>query len=163
MSPIDALLQQEDTLVLPAFDETTAYTVGTALRAAALERQAPVVIDIRSGTRQLYFTALPGSHPDNADWARRKANLALRCHAASLRVKLQLEAEERSAWPDAALNTADYAAHGGGFPVRVRVRVRGVGVVAAIGVSGLPSRDDHAIIVATLAAHLGFSNIVETP
>ncbi|WP_295954860.1 heme-degrading domain-containing protein [Rhodoferax sp.] len=159
MSPLDALLQQEDTLVLPAFDETTAYAIGTALRAAALEREAPVVIDIRSGTRQLYFSALPGSHPDNADWARRKANLTLHCHASSLRVKLQLEAEQRSAWPDAALNTADYAAHGGAFPVRVR----GVGVVAAIGVSGLPSRDDHAIIVAALAAHLGFSNIVETP
>lgn len=159
MSPIDALQSQEDALILPAFDETIAYTLGTALRAAALARHAPVVIDIRSGTRQLYFTALPGSHPDNADWARRKANLALRCHAASLRVKLQLEAEQRSAWPDAALNTADYAAHGGGFPVRVQ----GSGVVAAIGVSGLPSRDDHAIIVATLAAHLGLSNITDTP
>jgi len=33
--------------------------------------------------------------------------------------------------------------------------VRGVGLVGAITVSGLPQRDDHALIVAVLAERLG--------
>ena len=72
---IEALKQQEAALIFPRFDEATAYDVGSALRAEALARQAAIVIDIRSGTRRLYFTALPGSAPDNEDWARRKGNV----------------------------------------------------------------------------------------
>ena len=53
------------------------------------------------------------------------------------------------------LKTEEFAAHGGGFPVRVQ----GTGVVGCIAVSGLPSREDHEIIVAVLAAHLGVSGI----
>jgi uncharacterized protein (UPF0303 family) len=159
LSPIDALLQQEDALLFPSFDETTAYAIGSALRAFALTRLAPIAIDIRSGTRPLYFSALPGSTPDNAEWARRKANVALRCHASSLRVRLQLLAEQREAWPDAALPTEDYAVHGGGFPIRVA----GCGVVAAIAISGQPSREDHDCIVSILAAHLGLPMPAATP
>jgi len=92
---IEALLQQEQVLVLPAFDENVAFEIGSAVRAETISRRAPVVIDIRSASRRLYFTALPGSSADNEDWARRKANVVLRCHASSLRIGLQLEAKNR--------------------------------------------------------------------
>jgi len=148
---IEALMQQEQALVLPSFDEISAYDIGSAIRAEAFARKAPVVIDIRTPSRRLYFAALPGSCADNEDWARRKANVVLRCHASSLRMGLQLDHQQRSQWPDAALDHKDYAVHGGGVPVRVA----GVGVVAAIAVSGLPSRQDHDLITGVLAAHLG--------
>lgn len=141
--------------MLPAFDEAAAFEIGSALRAAALARHAPVAIDVRSASRRLYFTALPGSTPDNEDWARRKGNLALRCHASSMRVGLMLQQEGRTPWPDGVLKTEEYAAHGGGFPVRVK----GTGVVGCIAVSGLPSREDHELIVAVLAGRLGVHGI----
>ena len=72
---IHALKRQEQALVLPGFDETAAFEIGSALRAAALARNAPVAIDVRSASRRPYFAALPGSTPDNEDWARRKGNL----------------------------------------------------------------------------------------
>jgi uncharacterized protein (UPF0303 family) len=159
MSVLDVLKRQEEVLVFDGFDETTAFAVGTALRDAAWARQAAVVIDIRSASRRLYFAALPGATPDNEEWARRKGNVVLRCHAASWCVGLTLQAAGRSAWPDAALATAEFATHGGGFPVRVQ----GTGVVASIAVSGLPSRDDHDIIATTLARHLGVSDCPATP
>ena len=53
------------------------------------------------------------------------------------------------------LALADYAAHGGGFPVWVK----GVGCVGSIIVSGMPQRDDHNLVVAAMAKVLG----VEVP
>jgi uncharacterized protein (UPF0303 family) len=50
---------------------------------------------------------------------------------------------------------SDFVIHGGGFPVTVK----GVGVVAAIGVSGLPSVEDHELSTAVLADHLGLTDI----
>jgi uncharacterized protein (UPF0303 family) len=152
---IEALLKQEQVLILPAFDETIAYDIGTAIRAEALARKAPVVVEIRTPARRLYFAALPGSSPNNEDWARRKANVVLRCHASSMRVGQELAEKEQAQWPDAALDPKDFAVHGGAFPVAVT----GVGVVAVIAVSGLPSRDDHEMITGVLAKRLGVKGV----
>ena len=43
------------------------------------------------------------------------------------------------------------------------MRVRGSGVVASIAISGLPSHQDHDMIVTTLAEHLGVTDIAQTP
>ena len=158
-STIVALRNQEAALALPIFDEEVAYTLGTALRAKCLSAGAPIVIDIRTPSRRLFFAALPGSTPDNEDWARRKGNVALRCHASSMLTSENLKAEGRSQWPGGALEVKDFALHGGGFPLRVP----GVGVVAAIAISGLPSREDHDMIVTTLAAHLNVTDLARTP
>ncbi len=158
-STIEALRNQKRALVLPKFDEDVAYTLGTALRAKCLSAGAAVVIDIRTPDRRLFFAALPGSTPDNEDWARRKANVVFRCHASSMLAGENLKGEGRSQWPDAALEVKDFALHGGGFPVRVR----NTGVVAAIAISGLPSREDHDMIVTVLAAHLKVTDLAATP
>ena len=161
MSPddLDALKRQERVLVLPAFDETVAHALGTALRARASAAKAPVVIDIRSPNRRYYFCALPGSTPDNDEWARRKANVVLRCHESSYLFGLRQTARNRQQWPDLALPHEDYATHGGAFPLRVAQ----AGVVASIAVSGLPSREDHDMIVLGLAEYLGVVGCPATP
>ena len=46
---------------------------------------------------------------------------------------------------------SEFVLAGGGFPIRVK----GVGAVGVIAVSGLPQRQDHEIVVAVLAEHLG--------
>ena len=69
---IEAIARQESVLVLEQFDEETAFAIGTALRSRAAARGAPTVIDIRSAARRYFFTALPGSSPENEDWARRR-------------------------------------------------------------------------------------------
>jgi uncharacterized protein (UPF0303 family) len=157
--PIDALRAQERTLVLPDFDEDAAYALGNAIRAKCAAVGAPIVIDIRSPARRLFFAALAGSAADNEDWARRKGNVVLRRHESSMLAAEILMSEGRSQWRDAALEVKDFALHGGGFPVRVR----GVGVVASVAVSGLPSHEDHDVIVRTLAEYLGVTDIARTP
>lgn len=152
---IAAIARQEENLILEHFDEAIAFDIGTALRARALDAKAPVVSDIRSAARRYFFTALPGSTPDNEDWARRKANTVLRCHKSSMRVGLEHAQAGRAQWPDAGLHHGDFVTHGGAFPITVRQ----LGVVACIAVSGLPSLDDHELATATLADHLGLDGV----
>ena len=155
----DALKRQEGVLTFPAFDEEIAHAVGSLLRKRASAAKAGVVIDIRTLNRRYYFCALPGSTPDNDEWARRKANVVLRCHESSYLFGKRLEAKGRAQWPDQALPHEDYATHGGAFPVRVA----SAGVIASIAVSGLPSREDHDMIVRALAEHLGVTDCPRTP
>lgn len=147
---IEVLAEQESRLVFPAFDETTALAVGLRLVDLARRDAAPVVIDIRGPDRVLFHAAMPGSAPDNDHWARRKSNVTLRFHKSSLRVGEGLRLKGREPSPDIGLDPLDYASHGGSFPARVS----GTGVVAAITVSGLASREDHDMIVAAIEGYL---------
>lgn len=158
-SAIEILRRQELALVLPQFDEDVAMALGTALHARAAAQKAPVVIEIRGPDRRFYFAALSGSTPENDNWARRKANSVLYRHTSSLLAGAILAKEGRSQWPDAVMQMEDYSVHGGAFPVRVK----GSGVVAVIAVSGLPSREDHDLIVSVLRDYLGANNVPPTP
>ena len=108
-----------------------------------------VGIDIRRPGLILFRAALPGITPDQDSWIARKAALALRMESSSALVDARLS----SAGVDAAAIGwlgPDYAITGGSFPLRVR----GVGVVAAVTVSGLSSREDHDLAVEGIRRHL---------
>jgi uncharacterized protein (UPF0303 family) len=49
-----------------------------------------------------------------------------------------------------AVSFADYAIHGGGFPIYVL----GVGIVGSVVLSGLPQREDHGLVVEALGEML---------
>jgi uncharacterized protein (UPF0303 family) len=48
------------------------------------------------------------------------------------------------------LPTADYAVHGGSFPIGVA----GAGVIGSVTVSGVPQRSDHELVIEALCAEL---------
>ena len=143
---------QEKTLVFPAFNEETAWSLGSRLRAIAVERGLSVVIDVRRPAQPLFYTTLPGTTPDNAEWVRRKTNVVFRFHRSSYAVGLEME-QKQSSLEARGLPTADYASHGGSFPIRVE----NAGLIAAVTVSGLPQRADHELVVEALACELGHS------
>ncbi|NKN38454.1 heme-degrading domain-containing protein [Agrobacterium sp. a22-2] len=147
---METLIGQEETLVFSSFDEDTALEIGERLVEVATDQHAPVVINIRTADRLLFHAALPGSSPDNDHWARRKSNVTLRFHKSSMRVGESLRLKGRSIGPEIGLDPLDYASHGGSFPARVA----GVGVVAAITVSGLASHEDHQMIVTVIEDYL---------
>lgn len=151
MSLIETIEKQESLLVFKSFDEMVALEIGRRLVEMALSDKAPVVINIRTPDRTLFHAALPGASPDNDHWARRKSNVTLRMHKASLRVGELNRSRGRTLSAEIGLDPLDYADHGGSFPVRVA----GTGVLAAITVSGLKSEEDHAMIVTVLEAYLG--------
>ena len=140
---------QERELVFSEFNEETAWRIGTRLRTLARERSLSIVIDVRRPAQQLFYTALPGTTPDNSEWVRRKTNVVFRFHRSSYAVGLDLE-QKGSSIEARGLPTADYASHGGSFPIRVQ----NAGLVAAVTVSGLPQRADHEFVVEALCAEL---------
>jgi uncharacterized protein (UPF0303 family) len=148
---IDRIRRQEAELVFDRFDEAVAFDLGSAVRARALAGALPVVVDIRTFDRPLFYAAMPGSNASNPDWARRKINVVRRFLRSSYRMVLEQQRPDRTFKPGEGLDIADYVLAGGGFPIAVRH----AGIVGAIAVSGLPERDDHALVVEVLAGYLG--------
>lgn len=144
------LALQEDVLRFDSFDEDTAWELGSRFRDLAEMRKLPIVVDIRLASRQVFYTAIPGSTPDNPEWVRRKSNVVLRYFKSSYRVGRELLAKEDTLDLHRGVSPMDYAPHGGSFPIHVD----GTGVIGAITVSGLPQRDDHNLVVEVLAAYL---------
>ena len=144
MTP-DSLAAEAEALILPRFDEATALQLGAIL--LDLAQGLPVVINIRNAQRTFFHAALPGSQPNNDNWARRKSNTALLMGRASMAVGLKNAARGQTLSRD-GLSEADYADHGGAVPLHVA----GVGMVAVATVSGLPQEDDHRLVVRGIEA-----------
>ena len=142
---------QEARLHFKGFDEETAWTLGCLLRSSATARGAAVVIEVRLARETVFFHAMPGTAPANADWARRKRNTVELLHRSSYATGLALQKEESSLEKKMGLPPRDYASHGGSFPIAVE----GVGCIGVVTVSGLPQREDHQLVVQALAALTG--------
>lgn len=147
---ISKVIRQEELLVFRSFTEEDAWSLGVVMRLEAEKYDQGVVIDIRRNDEILFFTAMPGTTAENADWARRKRNLVNLTHTSSyltgLEIKFTSVAEKVK-----ELDEVNYAWHGGCFPIRVE----GQGVVATATVSGLPQRDDHKLVTDVIADYLG--------
>jgi uncharacterized protein (UPF0303 family) len=144
------LAAQETELQLAHFDEDDAWALGSALVEEARRRGAGVVIDIERAGWQLFHAALPGSAPDNDQWIRRKGNVVRRFGRSSLHVGQLCRDQGTTLEEKYAVPSADYAAHGGAFPLVVR----GVGPVGVVAVSGLPQLADHDLLVTVLRGWL---------
>jgi uncharacterized protein (UPF0303 family) len=141
---IDQLTAEYASLSLPRFAEAEAQSLGQILLKMA--DGLPVVINIRTSNRTLFHAALPGSVPLNDLWALRKSNVALLFHLPSFLVGQKHSINGNLTTH--GLSEADYADHGGAVPICVD----GVGVVACATVSGLPSAEDHALVVRAIKA-----------
>ncbi|RWO60253.1 heme-degrading domain-containing protein [Mesorhizobium sp.] len=147
-----ALIQkQEAELVFSVFDEAVAFKIGSTIRDRALAQGLPIIVDIRTFDRPLFYAAMPGSNASNPDWARRKINVVQRFLKSTYRMVLEQQRPDRSFKPGEGLDISDYVLAGGGFPITVK----GAGVIGVIAVSGLPEREDHGVVVDALCSHLG--------
>lgn len=146
--------EQEAALQFETFDPAMAFTLGTTLRDLALARGLKIVIDVSLFSMPLFYSALEGTTPDNANWVRRKRNCVSRFFRSSYGLGLSLAKDGRSLQEKFGLSDADFAPHGGSFPITVR----GAGCIGAVTVSGLPQRDDHALVVEVLASMLGLDH-----
>jgi uncharacterized protein (UPF0303 family) len=142
---------QEQELQFARFDEETAWKLGSQVRVLAMARKLSLVVDVRRIGQPLFYTALPGTTPDNVEWVRRKSNVTARFHRSSYAIGREMEQKKSNLFDRYGLPLSDYASHGGSFPIRVT----GAGVIGSVTVSGLPERDDHQLVVEALCLELG--------
>lgn len=143
---VEELEDQERRLRLRRFDEDDAWELGRRLVELARSRDLPVTVDVRRATHQLFRAALRGSVPDHDSWIRRKGAVVERFARSSMLVGQRAREAGTTIEEMYALDTRDYAAHGGAFPLVVE----GVGLVGVVTVSGLPQVEDHRLVVEAL-------------
>ncbi len=142
---------QERELVFSEFNAQTAWELGARLRATAAERELAVVIDVRRFGQPLFYAAMDATTPDNVEWVRRKGNVVARFHRSSYAIGIKEKIKNETLLESQGLPVADYATHGGAFPISLA----GGGVIGSVTVSGLPQRADHEMAVEALCALLG--------
>jgi uncharacterized protein (UPF0303 family) len=147
------IAKQEQQLRFERFEEEDAWKLGSRLREVAAAGKHPLVIDIRRFGHPLFYCALPGSVPDNAEWVRRKSNVVARFYRSSYGLGLELQHKNSTLESKFGLLLTDFAAHGGAFPITLA----GVGVIGSAAVSGLPQRVDHELVVEAIAEATGQS------
>ena len=150
---IERLAHQERVLRFDRFDQSSAWDLGTRLKALSEARGVALTIEVRLVKDTVFFYAMPGTGPSNADWARRKRNTVDLQQSSSYAVGRALERDGSTLELKLGLPLRDYASHGGSFPIRVN----GVGCVGTVTVSGIPQRQDHGIVVEALAAMCGIA------
>lgn len=148
---LDRIAVQERELMLPRLDAEIAWQLGSMLRAMAAERKLAVVIDVRCFGQPLFYAAMQGTTPDNVEWVRRKSNVVARFHHSSYYAGLKEKMKGQTLAESQDLAIADYATHGGSFPLAVE----NAGVVGSVTVSGLPMRQDHELVIEALCKVLG--------
>ena len=147
----ERIAEQERRLRLPRFDLAMAWDLGCRLRDLAQGRGAALAIEARLARQTVFSCAMPGSTPDNADWARRKLHTVELTQRSSYAVGKNPPQDGQTTLERMGLPLRDYAVAGGAFPLCVDA----IGCVGAVAVSGLPQREDHELVVEALAAICG--------
>ena len=143
---LSELLAQEERLQLDRFDHDDAFRLGMKLVERARAAAMPLTIQVTRVHQVLFQAAMPGTVLDNDHWVRRKTATVYRFGHSSFYMGVSCRARGVTLAERYGVDPADYAEHGGAFPVRVR----GVGLVGVVAVSGLPQEEDHRLVVETL-------------
>ncbi len=141
--------KQEADLIFDHFTPEDAWQLGQIIRQNAMKAEASLSIDITACGLQLFHCAAGQPAPNNESWVRRKRNAVLEFWKSSLLTAKEMLISGRTL-QDFGHSEMDFALSGGGFPIRVK----GVGFVGAVVVSGLPQLQDHQLIVDSIAEYL---------
>lgn len=148
---LHTIAAQEQALVFPRFDAARAWRLGAYLHEIGTARSLALAIDVCTFGQPLFFSSLEGATPDNAAWVHRKRNVVAHFRRSSYAIGLRMQRAGTTLADKHGLTMADYAPHGGSFPITLA----GAGVIGSVTVSGLAQRADHELVVEALCAELG--------
>ncbi|HQU09143.1 MAG TPA: heme-degrading domain-containing protein [Opitutales bacterium] len=153
MTPEQELVRidkQEAQLRFDYFNAHTAWELGMIVKSLAESKAVALAIEIRIGENLLFYYAMPGTTPDNANWIRRKSNLVSHFQCSSYKTTLKFEQANTQMEQKFGLSYLDYMPAGGSFPIVVT----NTGCVGALTVSGSTGRQDHCLVVEALTTYL---------
>ena len=146
---------QEDSLQFDEFNEEIALKLGLACIEEAKKNNIPISVEICMNGSVLFYYRSKGTSDHNSHWLRRKTNVVNKLDMSSLQLFYYLIDAKRQLKEDMFLDPMDYAACGGGFPIRLK----GVGLVGSISYSALPHLEDHDFVVKVLSKFLGVTEM----
>ncbi|KAF7726441.1 hypothetical protein EC973_008775 [Apophysomyces ossiformis] len=153
MANLNALLEQEAELQFTRFSSEDALNLGLLLLENGKSYTRPIVIDITLAGHQLFHYSMQGTSPDNNEWVRRKNNTVNRFGHSSYYMGQYCASKSALFEQKYAVSDKEYACHGGAFPLKIR----DVGIVGTITVSGLAQEDDHNLVVRSIEQYLAKS------
>lgn len=147
---LESLLKEESELQFSSFSSVDALNLGSLLIKEASTRGVAISIDIEMNSHQLFHYSFDGTSPDNDAWIARKNRLVRRFRHSSMYMSRLLAERGKTIKEAYLVDEADYAPHGGAFPLIIR----GVGVVGTITVSGLHQAEDHKMVTDAISGYL---------
>lgn len=146
---------QEEILQFSHFTNEDAWMLGNIIVAEAKRRSLPVAVSIRLNNGYTVFQyAADGTNLCSQGWMDRKYNTVKMTEHSSLNLYMTLRRTEQSL-EDLFLDPKEYAACGGGFPIRVEE----VGVIGAVTVSGLDHISDHDLLIKCISMYLHIDEV----
>lgn len=133
-------------LCLPRFDHLVAKRLGEHIFQYAQQHGVSVAMDITVNHHCWFSYAMQGTTAENLDWVRRKRNVVDLLAVSSYEAGLMLEQRGVTLEQRYGVSPRDYAALGGGFPLRVA----DAGVIGSVTVSGAPHLEDHNLLLEVL-------------
>jgi len=156
---IRVLAMQEEILQFSHFTNEDAWELGSLMVAEAARNHLPVVISIRlNNGRTIFQFAFSGTNYNQEQCLSRKENTVRTMEMSSLRLFMMMK-KNGETLEDKGLNRQDYAASGGGFPIRLAK----AGVIGSIIVSGLDHMADHEFVAACISQYLRVDGIPRLP
>ena len=142
--------QQEKDLQFCEFTSETALEIGNILIELAKKDNLAVTFDITRNGHQLFHYAREGTSPDYDRWIKGKIKVVTLLNKSSHYVEIMLKKLGQSIDEVYHLDTREYFPDGGCFPIRIK----NVGLVGTITVSGLTSKEDHGLAVKAIEEYL---------
>ncbi|MGN0251051.1 MAG: heme-degrading domain-containing protein [Oliverpabstia sp.] len=153
---VKVLEMQEEILQFSSFTNADAWELGNMVVQEAKRLGLTIATRIRLNNGYTVFQyGMDGTNLLNEQWMTRKENTVKTLEESSLRFCMNLRANQESL-EDHFLDPREYAACGGGFPIRVEE----VGVIGTIVVSGLDHVSDHDLLVKCISKYL---HVAEVP
>ena len=135
---LERIAQQEEVFIFETFNAGTAWELGARIKAVEERRGVAVAFDVTLNGATVFYHGMEGTTLDHADWIRRKRAVAHRFQRPSYVVALWLERDGTTLAESHGASAAEYAPHGGAFPIRVK----GIGVVGTVTLATLPVGGD---------------------
>ncbi len=146
---LDVVMAEEASLQFDTFSNNQAFELGKCI-VDQFANFAPVAIEIYINGHCKFSFFPDGTGVNNGSFLSNKRHTVEAKEWSSLRMYAWLQAMGRT--QDSALMPFDqYAAVGGGFPIRLKDGA----VIGSVCVSGLPHFQDHTLLVAALKQYLG--------
>ncbi len=150
------LEMQEEILQFSSFTNADAWELGNMIVMEAKRLGVSIAVRIRLNNGLAVFQhAMDGTTLYDEQWMERIENTVKVTEESSLRLYMKIRENQKNL-EERFLEPREYAAFGGGFPIRIEE----VGVIGSITVSGLDHVSNHDLLVKCISKYL---HIAEVP